>query len=74
MVTAGELRRRLEALERGPETQELKFFFYNEAETPCWSPGDPHEWKKSHPHGQVRIIIIEEVGGRELVKESEKDE
>ena len=62
MVTAATLLRRIETLERGPEVQDV-ILIYNAAETPCWPSEDPEGGQKSHPCGQMHIIVFEEFEG-----------
>lgn len=65
MLTAVELRRRLEALERGPRTQDTKIFFIEEGEDPALTEaqwGAVTKWQDLHPFSQAHVIVCEEVG------------
>lgn len=64
MVTAAELRRRLESLERSPRAQETKIFFVEEGEDPAITQAQwaaVKAWQRVHPWGQAHVIVCEEV-------------
>lgn len=65
MVTAAVLRRRLEALECGPGTQETKIFFIDGGSDQAltntqWEA--VRAWEQAHPWGRAHVILFEEVG------------
>lgn len=63
MVTAAELRRRLEALECGPN-QEFKIFFVEKGGDPAVTQAQwaaVKAWQRVHPWGQAHVIVCEEV-------------
>lgn len=67
MATAAHLRRRLEALECGPEAQETKIFFIDGGSDEAliraqWE--NVRAWEKAHPWGRAHIIVFEEVGAK----------
>lgn len=66
MVTAAYLRRRIEALESGPRTQETKIFFIDEGSDEDLTKAQWEAvtaWEQAHkPWGRAHILIFEEVG------------
>lgn len=65
MVTATDLRRRLEALECGPGAQETKIFFIDEGSDQALTKSQweaVKAWEHAHPWGQSHVIVFEEVG------------
>jgi hypothetical protein len=64
MVTAADLRRRIDVLERGPGAQETKIFFIEDGEDQALTKAQwetVKSWEQAHPWGQAHIIIFEEV-------------
>ncbi len=65
MVTAADLRRRLEALEHGPSAQKTKIFFIDEGSDQALTQAQweaVEAWEQAHPWGQAHVIVFEEVG------------
>lgn len=65
MVTAGDLRRRLEALECGPRLKETKIFFIDEGSDQALTKAQweaVNAWEQAHPWGHAHVIVFEEVG------------
>lgn len=64
MVTAADLRRRLEALECGPGAPETKIFFIDGGSDEALTASQwkaVKTWEQAHPWGQAHVIVCEEV-------------
>lgn len=65
MLTAAELRRRLEVLEYVPGSQERKIFFIDEGSDQALTKAQweaVKAWEQARPWGQAHVIVFEEVG------------
>lgn len=62
MVTAANLLRRVEALERGPGAQEKIFFIDGSDEALAASQWKAvRAWEQSHPLARIHVIVFHEV-------------
>jgi hypothetical protein len=64
MVTAAELRRRLEAFERDLGTQETRIFFIDEGSGEALAKAQwegVKAWEQAHPWGQAHVIVFREI-------------
>ena len=67
MVTTASIRNRLEALEQGPDVQELKIFFIDEGSDEALTKAQweaVKAWEQAHPWEKVHVIVFKEVSTR----------